>query len=138
MAVFGELRRFPLSAICFETSLKYWAKIIKNTNALTHKYFYEAYNMLNNNNVKNCLDKVGLIYLWENPSISDADMRTIKQIVRDVFIQTWLEYINQSIKMEYYRSFKKNFELESYLNNISIDKYRKQMKRFRIYNALIL
>ena len=83
--------------------------------------------------VKNILDQTGFSYVWEqghNVRINPF-VRTLRQRMRDMYIQFWASTCDNSAKFRTYRSFKVNFGMEKYLNDISIAKFRFAYTRLR-------
>ena len=51
-------------------------------------------------------------------------LNEIKTRITDIYKQTWYDCINNSRRLETYSLYKHEFELETYLENISINKFR--------------
>jgi len=142
VAVLGELGRFPLSVICKERALKYWCKIMKNSESLPSKIFQEqihdvSFNSLNLKNswgkaVNNLLDNLGYGYLWSMFDYNCSYVHMLKQRIRDQYIQTWCEIVSSQSKLYYFNKFKTVFKYEKYLDAVDHDNYRIALTKLRL------
>jgi tetratricopeptide (TPR) repeat protein len=135
-AVYGELGRYPLSVLCKERAIKYWLKLNKNFNSPTFYFYTEQLNSSNNSNwahtMKNFIDKLGFSYLCENFDIEMNYFPSLKQRIRDQFVQKWSETIRDMPKLNYYNRFKVTFGFEEYLSILKSECLRKNLSRFRL------
>ena len=84
--------------------------------------------------VKCLLNECGFGYVWENqcpPRNIDSFLLSIRQTLRDMYIQNWNSIIVSSSKCYYYKLFKSTLTAESYLFDINIRKYKLALTRFR-------
>jgi hypothetical protein len=75
MAIYGELKRYPLYVNRYVRIIKFWSNIVNSNNVIVRYLYTSMLNDINrgkNNwlsNVKSLLDNAGLSYIWYNPSI---------------------------------------------------------------------
>ena len=122
--------------------LKYWLKILESND---RKFIRVAYNLMlidietrpAKKNwascVKDILSRFGFHEVWIAQSVGDKSkfLSLFKQRVKDNLIQGMESRLNDSSRAVFFRSFSK-FELQSYLNNVNIQKYRVAMTRLRL------
>jgi hypothetical protein len=72
--------------------------------------------------------------VWEQQAVANKPLFLINyaQRLKDIFVQQWIEACNSSSKLKTYNGFKSNFEFESYLNILTIRKFRNAYVCFRI------
>ena len=137
-AMYGEVGRYPLIVHRKIAIMKCWQKIISNPSSLLCKVF----NMKDNNgNIANglykniiynyLLNNLGLSFMHSKSTVTKADIEMISRKIKDTFIQNWFTDIENSSKLQCYRSFKTFFKYESYLNCVINDKQRIERKRLR-------
>ena len=141
--IYGELGRVPLIIIRKCNMIRYWLKIIKSPeNSIIKK----IYNMLRNDaelnitytglncghHVKTLLQSLGFNEVWINQSENSIKYETIKERIYDHYYQSWYSNINNSLRLSYYRIFKRNFVQEKYLDFIHDNKLRLSLSQFRI------
>jgi len=138
--VHGELGRYPLSINSSIRVIKYWLKLSKMPCTRIPK---QAYIMLLNSRipdlinwsglVKDFLCRCGFAYVWLNGGVGNgkAFIRHLKQRLQDIYQQTWHANNCSSDRYLWYSSFKSTFGLESYLNRLTIKKFRDVFIRFR-------
>jgi hypothetical protein len=135
-AVYGELGRFPISVLCKERAIKFWLKIMKNENSPIKSIYNEQILSGNSNNwagaMKNYIDRLGFSHLLENFDPNFNYFPTLKQRIRDQFLQKWSETINSMQKLVYYKQFKTSFVFEDYLSFIKNISLRKQLSCMRL------
>ena len=141
--VYGELGRYPLYISTVVKAVKYWLKLCHLSSDRLPK---QAFLMLTNLNVKGrvnwadsvkqCLSQLGFGYVWNNGDIGirneNGFLKCLKERLRDCFKQEWHGKLNDSDRYLMYRSFKKSFEAELYINDLKIKKFRDVFIRFRI------
>ena len=114
-----------------------------NTDNILLKYTYTmllddalAGNNYNGQNwafqIKNMLDNLGLSHIWNNQLQSDIPFNEIKQRILDLTDQEILMSNDTSTKLQTYCLFKLDTERESYLNSISVNKFKYAISRFRL------
>ena len=131
--VYGELGRYPLRVLIYSRLIKFWAKIItpSNMNKISFILYQIQLNQLNNGKkkckwlgfVKSTLEKLGLNEVWQSQQFPNASWLylSIKRRLQDHFIQEWMHDVSntKSSISQYYRLFKKSFNAEDYLIQLS-------------------
>ena len=143
--VYGETGRYPLYIDSTISSLRYWFKLSKmpmtrfpkqalvmlknrlDTNT-THKNRYRA------GSIKDCLESYGFHDVWTNGRVENekAFLSAFKQRMIERFKQEWFTKISESERFSTYFSFKSVHQLETYLNAITIKKFRDTLIRLRL------
>ena len=106
--VYFELGRFPLCITRKLKIFKYLQKIRSSDNCILKSCYDE---MVNTNdpwiaNIKNELNSLGLLYIFEEPCTNDAkNFKLIESRMKDIYAQTALANITESPKGRLYRSF---------------------------------
>ena len=67
---------------------------------------------------------MGLHNVWINQDIWSITLGEIKTRITDIYKQNWYACINNSRSLETSSLYKHEFELETYFENISINKFR--------------
>jgi hypothetical protein len=144
IGLYGELGRFPMKIVRKVNMIRYWCRIqnLNGNSAVKH-----IYNMIvsdldrnityNGSNwafqIKTMLDNLGMSDIWRNQGNQEYILNAIKQRIFDQYTQFWYSEINNSQRLLTYSRFKHSFELESYLDNYSIDKkFKIALTRFRL------
>ena len=130
--VYGELWQFPLNVYMYARLIKFWAKIVspENHNRISHiLYQIQLCHFYRNKNcswiriVKSKLETLGFADIWQFQNFPHAQwlFLTMKQRLKDQFIQNWISSLNthKSSISEYYKSFKGSFHMEHYLSLMS-------------------
>ena len=105
----------------------------------------QAYVMLTRSNIpddfnwasliERCLSNLGFAYIFNCGGIAGANekriLSSLKQRMRDCFLQEWRSNLRDSSRFSFYQSFKTAFECEQYLSFINIKKFRDVFIRFR-------
>ena len=144
--LYGELGRHPLKIQRKLTLLKYWLKIINSNNTLVKSVYNMMRNDVYNNNtyggnnwafqIKTMLSEIGLNNLWcyQNNLTNrlNSNYNYIKQRIIDIYMQSWYAEINNSRRLDSYCIYKQEFKMETYLDQIKINKYRIALSKFRL------
>ena len=77
---------------------------------------------------------MGLHNGWINQEILSIKLGEIKTSITDIYKQNWYACINNSRRLETSSLYKHEFELETYLENISINKFRITITKSRSSN----
>ena len=142
--LYGELGRYPMRIRRQLLIMNYWKKILECTNPLIST----VYNMLvqdaNDNNsygnlnwafhIKKILCNIGLVNIWQEQYVDNSIMLSIKQRIKDIFVQLWHSDINNSTRLSFYRLFKSSFEMEEDLQKHINTRYQIILSRFRLYS----
>ena len=144
-AMYGELGRMPLRVVRKLRMLKYWIRILENSNE--NPFVYKIYEMMYNdviqgryrviNNwafqIKKILDELGFSDVWLNQKHIVPNFTLLKQRITDQYKQEWLTIVNETSKLSYYRLYKNylSLETEKYLS-ISNHRYRNALCKFRV------
>ena len=75
---------------------------------------------------------MGLHNVWINQQIWSIKLGEIKTRITDIYKQNWYACIDNSRRLETYSLYKHEFELETYLEKISINKFRIAITKFRL------
>jgi hypothetical protein len=140
VAVLGELGRLPIAIKCKERVLKYWLKVLNNTESPVFNLYMHQYNeTLADPSCKNwakhvrcILDDLGCTDAWVQQSHMRYSFHELKTRLHDQYRQTWNAHIQESSKLDYYRRFKTNFGMEKYLASIQSTSLIKQVAKFRL------
>lgn len=144
-AVLGELGRYPLSVRCKERALKYWTKIMRNTDNIIHMLYLEQLQNIHVNRNTNwavslhkLLDDLGFtnVHTAFNGNVNYLPM--FKQRLCDQYIQVWNTLVTSQPKLDSYVLYKKDFKYEKYLDIVSNDYMRKEMSRLRLSSHSLL
>ena len=82
--------------------------------------------------IKNMLNNLGFSHVWNNQEQNDIPFNEIKQRIIDQTNQEILMANTTSSKLETYCLFKLDTSCESYLNKITLNKYKFALSRFRL------
>lgn len=120
-AMLGELGRLPLHIKRKEYIIKYWYKILQNTDSL----IYIIYNLLLQDandgktnwvlNIKNLTCSLGFSEYWYNQNPYCINIELVLQRLRDQYVQQWFESIKEKSKLNIYVNVKYMFNFEFYL-----------------------
>jgi len=124
-AILGECGRYNLYIECLTKCIKYWLKLI----ALPENCLLKAcYNMLFTqcnqgranwaSRIKLILQQHGFGYVWElqNPGDGKAFIIEFKERLKDCDVQMWRAKMEEMSKLQVYRLFKIDFNVEPYLS----------------------
>ena len=81
--------------------------------------------------INSLLDSLGLSYMHMKSDITNSDVEIVIGQIKDSYIQNWFSDLDNSAKLQYYRSFKSYFEHEKYLDCVNNNNYRITMTRLR-------
>ena len=139
--IYGELGRYPLYINTTLRAVKYWLRLCDMSADRLPK---QAFLMLSNltvkgkgnwaDSLKQCLYQLGFGYVWNNGGTRNeiGFIKCLKERLRDCFLQEWHGKLNDSERFLMYRSFKKSFETEQYINELKIKKFRDSFIRLRL------
>ena len=139
-AIMGDLARFPMFINTSKRCIKYWLRILQLP---AHRYVRACYEMLKHfdqlghinwvTHLRIHLFSNGFGYVWQMQGVSNETifLNQYIQRVKDQYIQTWRLNCEESRKLNYYKIFKMNFSLESYITKIDVNKFRACLARFR-------
>ena len=143
--VYGETGGYPLYIDITVSSLRYWFKLSKMPMTRFPK---QALVMLKNRldtntthknrnwagSIKDCLESYGFQDVWTNGRVENekAFLSAFKQRMTERFKQEWFTKISESERFSTYFSFKSVHQLETYLNAITIKKFRDTLIRLRL------
>ena len=143
--VYGETGHFPLYFYVYTRMISYWAKLTSgNENKIVHILYKYTYTQYRNGEFKNpwlafinrILDRCGFSNIWSEQGINTVNekwLTSVRQTLKDHFIQTWSSDIFSSSKSTIYRIFKTKFGLETYLERLPV-KLRSIFLKFRTTN----
>ena len=120
IAVYGELGKYPLSVLAKIRSLNYWLKIRIDATSLLHSTYLDQRIDLRLNSwsskIKECLESLGLNYMWQNLDDNVHYRPIINQRILDQYIQSWNAAVRITSKLGHYEKIKTTFEYEPYLD----------------------
>ena len=140
----GELGRYPMYVHATVRAVKYWLRLCRMSVDRLPK---QAYLMMLKEStdiklnwvkaIEDQLSRLGFGYiLLAGGNVNESSfIRSLKCRLRDCYVQDWQSKINESNRFMMYKSFKKDFQFESYLHDINIKKFRDAFIRFRLGNT---
>ena len=135
-AVLGEFGRLPLSVLCKQRTLKFWSKIMSNDQSPIHDIYLDQCNNVAGNcwskRLHSIIDHLGYTNIRLNFNRELNNFSALKLRLNDQFVQEWHHIINNLPKLSCYRSFKRKFCFEAYLDKIQNQKLLKSFARFRL------
>lgn len=134
--IYGELGIFPITIDIQLRNLSFWCKLIENLHnenlgqqKLSSLIYAMIYHMqLKNeiksdwlNNVKNLLSSLGFSGIWDNQNFDNHKwlIASLKEKLRDQYIQKWLSLTNASSSSNNYRLYKSEFKKSDYFSLLS-------------------
>ena len=139
-AVLGDCGRFPMFIKAAQRCVKYWCKILKMPDSRLVK---KSYLMLKNldcigqrnwaSDIRKLLCENGFGYIWFDQQIQHEKhfLDIFVQRLKDQYIQEWLTILNTSSKLYSYRQYMNEILHESYLNCITVRKFRHSLAKLR-------
>ena len=90
--------------------------------------------------IRELLCKNGFGYVWNEQTVENNEefIRCFTQRHKDCYMHDWSENWRAARKLTFNRSFKLNFEMETYVTSIDIKKFRKVLSQFRISNNKLM
>jgi len=118
--ILGETGLFPLSVLVKSRLVNFWAGLVQNETEKMSCRMYRILFDLHINNyfpsewltcVKETLIQSGFDCVWDRQSFSSKELfcNSVKDSLREVFIQTWKDSLNNSSKCVFYKNFKNRF-----------------------------
>jgi len=135
-AVLGEFGRFPLSILCKERAIRFWLKIMKNRNSPICNIYSDLCNTGSSgcwaNRINTLIDHLDFNNIRHNFNYEINYFPSLKNKLRDIFVQEWKGTIQSMSKLQQYCLFKSEFVCEKYLLKIQKNDLLKQFARFRL------
>ena len=147
MAVRGELGQLPLHLLWREKILCYWNRLCsEEIPDLLREAFHLSTWMHQTGKttwvtkVKELFDKAGMSFAFTPQGCGRREIEQVMIRYRDQFIQLWNSELSRQTskrgeagnKLRTYRLFKSRFELESYLSQVKVAKYRIALTKLRV------
>ena len=143
--IYGELGIFPLSIEIKSRILAFWSKLVKGME--NHKLSSIVYEVLNTlrrqgkikviwiENVKHILETNGYRNVWMAPNDFNANwiVQSLKQRLKDSYLQSWNARVEQCSSGVNYRLFKDSFKRNDYFTFLS-NRQCRILTRFRTRN----
>ena len=138
---YGELGRYPVFIAAILQAAKYWLRLCNMSESRIPK---QAYLMLMKSNISEgidwarsvakCLSELGFGYIWTNGGTANERgfLKSLKQRLRDCYLQEWNSKLGRSSRFDFFKSFKTSFQCEPYLSYINVRKFRDSFIRFRL------
>ena len=138
MAVRGELGQLPLHLMWRERILSYWNRLCPEIPDLLREAFHLSTWMHQTGKttwvtkVKQLFDKAGMSFAFTPQGCGRRIIEQVMICYRDQFIQLWNSELSRQTskrgeagnKLRTYRLFKSQFQLEGYLSQVKVAKYR--------------
>ena len=143
IATIGELGEYPLLIRAWVAKISYWHR---STQMMDNTLVKKAVKFCMENDIeqseylstiKMIMGKLDLNWYFENPSeISTDDLKELcTNKLEEKFRQEWQILLNgQTGTLRFYKTFKKEFEREKYLDNLNCFQLRKIVTKFRCSN----
>ena len=123
--------------------INFWLHTLQNQNdSLVSQAYWEHFNNRTLKSswicfVKRILTGLGFSHVWDNQGTfnSSSLIVCIKAKLKERFISYWTKSINSEVgmdKLRTYKLFKRNFEMEKYLEILPDRRQRKSLAAFRI------
>ena len=143
--IYGESGRHPLYVHSTISAMKYWLKLLRMSESrIPKRCLLQMTRALDRNGrcfmpywvqgIRDCLIKHGFDDVWHNQGVQNeaAFLRQLKTKLIDEFNTEWYQKMLNSDRFAFYRSFKERPFIESYLNDITIKRFRDVLIRFRL------
>ena len=137
--VYAETGCAPMSTYIKKMMIKYWIKIIGNTD---NKLIHAAYNEMRNNEhrtnwatkVRDLLFETGFGYIWNDQNVTDSKsfLQQFERRLIDMHIQQCYSDIRDSSRCRTYKEIKKSFGMELYLQDNISRQLRISFTKFRL------
>lgn len=138
--VYGELGRMPLFTGRMFNIIRYWLKIVHGEKPMYVNVCYQnALRESETHNhemwikqVRDLLCNNGFREVWLNQGVGDRDifLNIFKTRLNDIYRQGWEGRLNDSTRATFYRAYKSNFELSSYMTKIPYKPHLQALSRF--------
>ena len=138
--LYTELNRYPLYIDSIMRTIKYWAKLLYMTDNRIPKQVYarEKLEIMKEHGwgfeLKKVLETNGFAYIWMEERIENQGgfFKMFKQRLLDQFWQTIEGKINEKERFRAYKQIKQGHERENYLQQITINRFRRVYTRARL------
>lgn len=138
--VYGELGRYPLWITSITRCIKYWFRLLKQSNV---RYSKKAYNTLLSmhdkghitwaTRIKNILCEHGFEQVWLFGCGNETElMKELKTRLASNFYHNWRNHLDSSAHLSIYSKFKHMFAREEYVHLLFTDRYRNILAQFRM------
>ena len=130
-AVYSELGQFPMIISVIVGVINFWLHTLQSQNdSLVSQAYWEHFN-------NHTLKSPWICFVWDNQGTfnSSSLIVCIKVKLKERFISYWTKSINSEVgmdKLRTYKLFKRNFEMEKYLDILPDRRQRKSLAAFRI------
>ena len=145
--VLGETGRFPIELEIKTRLLCFWFKLQSFNSKGSNKISCLMYNLIKRQSettqfepqwikfVKECLNNLGLSFVFDNPDVYSFGKfkNTVKQRLKDQYIQCWRSNVDTNGICCNYRIFKTDFKFENYLLKLP-NKLMKPLLTMRVSN----
>ena len=143
--VYGETGRHPILIEAKIAAVRYCLKVMKMSEnrlpkqallSMQIKYERDEHDKRTDwyAGVSKCVTENGFISIWENGgTVNEKEfLKNLKESLIITFQAEWQERIQTSDRFAFYWTFKRQCYQESYLNDITIKKFRDAVIRFRM------
>lgn len=129
--VYGELGQYPLSINIKLRMVEFWIRLNRSENKISSilcKLLYVYYHNYGYENkwicfVKSIFDNCGMSNIWQNTDIYSKEwiINSLRQKLKDQYLQEWFSEVNTSPKSLCYKIFKTEFKFENYLSILPLN-----------------
>ena len=142
--VYGELGRYPLSITIKKRMISYWVRIYMGKESKLSRSMLDGLTQLQSSRsfspkwtscIQNILDDCGLSNVWNSPTPICGEwlVKAVERSLKDQFLQSWRQDLQNKSSCDFYVNFKDEFKLENYLL-LSNTKLARSLCRFRTGN----
>ena len=142
--IYGEFGIYPLEIDIFTRMISFWTRLITSENyKLSSDMYWVLYTHDIHNNVrskwigiiKTILIECGLSGIWDQQRVENPKWlkETVKQKLKDLFVQKWLKWLGETSSGRSYGLYKDIFQFEQYLTKLDFAQ-AKQLLAFRTRN----
>ena len=143
--VYGETGRYPILIDATIATVRYWLKLTKmQANRLPKQALHSMEIIMERDeedkrvcwlkNIKRCLLSNGFDDVWYNRGVQNEKefLRLLKNKMIETFKTDWEIKLKTSDRFVFYNSFKSSHHKETYLDELTIKKFRDTLLRFRL------
>ena len=141
--IYGEFGIYPLEIDVFTRMISFWAKLVTSEEIklssdmywvlLSHDKHLTKQNWVNK--IRSILIECGLSGIWDLQNVENPKWlkESVRQKLKDLFVQNWFAWLGESSSGQNYSLFKDIFHFEKYLTKLNFT-HAKQLLAFRSRN----
>ena len=142
--IYGEFGIYPLEIDVYTRMISFWTRLVTLENyKLSSDMYWILYSHDIHNNVrskwigiiKTILIECGLSGIWDLQRVENPKWlkESVKQKLKDLFVQKWLKWLEETSSGRSYSLYKDIFQYEQYLTKLDFTQ-AKQLLAFRTRN----